>query len=108
MGSLRGLEDQSTLDRYLEIKAQIKHLQDELSQIQDEVFRALDSEPGRTCEHMGCVLSIQYRTTYEYTPETQIAEQELKARKKYEESAGIAAIKSQSGYVVVRAAKTGR
>lgn len=105
MAGLRALDDQSKLDRYLEIKAQIKQLEEELDGLKDDIFYALQEEPEQKCTHLGCDLSIQYRNIYEYSEQLRIDEQEIKARKKYEESAGIAAIVRQTGYVVVRQAK---
>lgn len=103
--SLRHLDDPTILDRYLELKAQIKAAEEEIDAIKDRIFYALQEEPEAKAVHLGCELSIQYRTQYEYTPETRIKEQELKALKKYEEAAGVAAIVKQTGYVVVRAAR---
>lgn len=102
MGSLRALEDQRKLDRFVELKEQISMLEEEMNALREELFEALLEEPEQKVTHLGLELTIQYRSTYEYSMETQIADQELKARKKYERDAGVAAIKSQTGFIVAK------
>ena len=103
---LRSLDDASMLDRYIEIKAQISELQEELEPLKGPLLYALMDEPDEKGSYMGFELSIQRRKTYEYTPSVKELERRLKEEKDKERKSGTAEVVKHQAVLVLKAAKT--
>jgi hypothetical protein len=59
-------------------------------------------EPDGKFEYAGFRFELGSRSTYMYSEAVQVLEQELRARKKKEERAGIAELKRHTAFPVVR------
>ena len=103
--SLRFLDSDAPLQRYLELKAEIKRLYAELKELQPLILAALFEEPHQQTTYQGFELTIGERRTWDYSPKVKALQDELKALKKHEESTGLAAIKRHTSFVIARAAK---
>lgn len=103
--SLRYLEDETALIRYLELKAEIKRLKQELEDLQPTILNALWEEPENRTEYGGYELTVGMRKSYEYSERVARLQDELKALKKQEEADGTARLKRHTSFVVVRALK---
>lgn len=102
---LRALDDASMLDRYIEIKAQISALQEELEELKGPILFALMEEPEEKGLYRGFDLLIQRRKTYEYSPVVKDIEQALKDAKENERKTGIAEIVKHQAILVLKAHK---
>ena len=110
MQSLRSLDAPDDLARYLALKAEQKRIERELGELAPAIYAALLDEDGsrfETADPAGrpVVLEVRTRTSYEYSPRVEQMEAELKALKKYEQTARIAGVTKATGYVVVSKAK---
>ncbi len=102
---LRSLDDASMLDRYIEIKAQISELQEELEALKGPLLYALMDEPEEKGSYRGFELSIQRRKTYEYTPAVQELEKTLKEEKSRERNTGAAEVVKHQAILVLKSAR---
>ena len=100
---LRALESQEPLRRYVEVKELIRALEAELQELQPALFDALTEEPEQRCSFAGYEFTVQSRRTWTYSEAIRRDEEELKARKRYEERAGIAEPAKVTGYVLMKA-----
>jgi P2-related tail formation protein len=103
---LRALDDASVLDRYLEIKAQLAALEEELETLKSPLLFALMDEPGQKALHRGFEISVQRRKTFAYSDKVQELEDVLKEAKAHEREAGLAEVTKDQAILVVRAVKT--
>ncbi len=98
-------EEKDLLRRYLDLRAKISECEEELEKLKPAVFDVVDEELRATGEKQvvfeGMSFQIQYRETFEYSPEVKQLEEQLRAMKKQEEKSGVATIKSQTGFVRV-------
>ena len=95
------MADQSTLQRYVELKQEISKLEDELDIIKEKVFATVD-EAGGKFEDDGFVLKTQKRPRYKFSDEYEAKNKELKALKKDEIESGAAVIDGYSEFVTVK------
>jgi hypothetical protein len=102
---LRALDDQQPLERFLALKAEIKRLEEELAELQPLILSALYDEPEQRTTFRGVELSVGMRRTWAYSEAVEKLEDELKALKKHEERAGIAAVSRYTSYVITKAAR---
>ena len=102
---MRSLNDNSTLDRYISIKAQISELEEELSELKPEILNALMDEPKEQSSYKGFSFSIQRRKTWDYSPKVQELKDVLKEAQKHERVNGIATEKKHSAVLVMKAEK---
>ena len=102
---LRALDDASMLDRYIEIKAKISELQEELEELKGPILYALMEEPEEKGTYRGFDLIIQRRKTYEYSPVVKEMEQALKETRDSERKTGIAEIVKHQAILVLKAHK---
>ena len=100
---LRYLDDEHTLIRYMEIKAEMKRLEAEMRQLQPALLSALWEEPENRTEFGGHELVIGTRKTYAYSPAVEALQDELKALKRREEATGLATVTRHTSYVMCRA-----
>lgn len=98
-------EERALLRRYLDVRAKLSELEEELEKLKPAVFDVIDDALRASGEKQvvfeGMAFQTQYRATFEYSPDVKRLEDELKALKKEEEKSGRAAIKSQMGFVRV-------
>ena len=103
-------EEKNLLMRYLDLRAQLLELEEEIEKLKPAVFDILDEEAKLLHEKRipfnGFEFEVRYRTTYEYSPEVKALEEQLKALKKQEEKNGCAVVKSQVGFVRVTKANS--
>ncbi len=102
---LRALDDASILDRYIEIKAKISELREELEELKGPLLYALMDEPEEKGSYRGFDLSIQRRKTYEYSSDVQDMERALKEAKDRERKTGIAEIVKHQAILMLKAQK---
>ncbi len=102
---LRALDDASILDRYIEIKARISELQEELEELKGPLMYALMEEPEQKSYYHGYELSLQRRKTYAYSPEVRDMEESLKERKEMERNTGMAEVIKDQAILMLRAQK---
>ena len=100
--SLRALDNNDDVERYIKVKEAIKKLEAEESRLKAIITDALTHEPGEKATHGGYVFSLQRRTSYTYSPECNEQAAHLKARQEYEEKTGLATIKSVSCWPVMK------
>ncbi len=98
-------EEKNLLMRYLDLRAKLSELEEEIEKLKPAVFDIIDEQVKLLHEKRipfnGFEFEVQYRTTYEYSPEVKALEEQLKALKKQEEKNGRATVKSQVGFVRV-------
>ena len=102
---LRALDDASMLDRYIEIKAKISELQEELEELKGPLLYALMEEPEEKSEYRGFELGIQRRKSYQYTDAVQDLERTLKEAKDHERKSGAAEIVKHQAILVLKSKK---
>lgn len=102
---MRSLDDASVLDRYINIKAQIAELEEELEKLKPEILNALMDEPKEVADYKGFSFTVQRRKTYGYSPKVNELEAIIKEAKAHERENGIASIKKQSAILVMKAAR---
>jgi hypothetical protein len=100
--SLRYLESDAPLERYLEIKAEMKRLEAELKELQPLILAALWEEPEQKAVHAGFELNIGTRRSYAYTDAVKALEGEVRRLKKEADTQGLATLNRQTSFVVVR------
>lgn len=64
---MRGLDDPRTVDRYIEVRAQIAALQEEEKELRDELLEAIMDEPGEKFEHAGCEFKVRRTPKWQYS-----------------------------------------
>lgn len=64
---LRALEDQSVLDRYLELKAHATQIEEEMEALKPMLLSAVLDEPEGKGYHCGFALGTQNRRSCEYS-----------------------------------------
>lgn len=99
---LRALDDASALDRYIEIKARISELQEELETLKAPLLYALMEEPEEKSHYKGFELSIQRRKTYTYSEKVQELEKVIKDAKKIERANGLAEVVKDQAILVLK------
>jgi len=104
---LRYLDDQKPLERYLEIKAEMKRLDEELKALQPLILTALWEEPENRAEYMGCELTIGTRRTFQYSEAVEEMQDTVRMLKKQEEQDGTAVMVRHTSYIVVKGLEPG-
>ena len=99
---LRYLDDQKPLERYLEIKAEMKRLKEELDELQPLILTALWEEPEQRTAYRGYELAVNTRRSYQYSEAVQEMQTTLRDLKKAEEQDGTALLSRNTSFVVVR------
>ena len=99
---MRALKNLDPVTRYLELKAEIAALTEELDELKPLLYDALTDEPGQTFTHHGFRFSVGLRRTFTYSDEVNRLSARVRELKKAEENDGTARLKSATGYVVVR------
>lgn len=102
---LRALDDASMLDRYIEIKAKISELQEELDALKPYLLDALMDEPEQQSAYRGFNLTIQRRKSYTYSPAVAELEKTLKAAKEHERANGLAEVVKDQAILVLKTAR---
>lgn len=107
--ALRSLDDPKLLDRYLELKAEIKRIQAEIDEIQPAILDALLAEPeedGRQkVTHMGHTISVQRRKKWVYPQHLVQMRRDLGRYEKDARADGDAELKSETAFLRVTAAR---
>ena len=99
------VSDDALMLRYLEVKAELKQLEEELKMLQPRVLDTLwDTEENKRYL-LGHELGVGSRKTYQYSEEVQELQAAVRALKKEEERNGIATLARHTAYVVVRQVK---
>ena len=99
------LSEDALLLRYLEVKAEIKQLEEELKSLQPRVLDTLWDASENKRFLLGHELAVGSRKTYEYSEEVQELQGAVRALKKQEEKNGIATLARHTSYVIVRQMK---
>ena len=102
---LRALDTTEPLERYLNLKAEIRRLTEEMKELEPMILDALMDEPEEVCDYMGCRLTVRRRRTYEYSERVERIKQEMRGLKKQEEANGTAKLVRHTSFVVVQALK---
>ena len=103
---LRALDTPEPLERYLNLKAEIRCLTGEMKNLEPLILDALMDEPEEVCDYMGCRLTVRRRRTYEYSGRGERLKQELRGLKKQEKANGAATLVRHTGFVVVSQLRT--
>lgn len=90
---MRALEDQTVLDRYIEIKAEMARLENEIEDLRGQIIYALFEEDDEKYSHHGFTFYLTSRKYYDYSPAVQEAKDNLYRMKKHEEASGVAPLK---------------
>ena len=98
---LRALDTTEPLERYLNLKAEVCRLTEEMKELEPMILDALMDEPEEVCDYMGCRLTVRRRRTYEYSGWVERMKEELRGLKKQEEANGTATLVRHTGFVVV-------
>lgn len=89
---IRDLDDPKMLDRYIEIKAAISELEEELEEIKPHIQYALMGEDRETYDHMGFSFRLTRRKTYKYSDEIERATKGINDAKAQERADGTAEV----------------
>ena len=92
------------LTKYLFIQGQIKELTEQLDELKPDLLEFVSLSGGKF-KYQYHTFIVGERKSYQYSEDTRQLEKEVKAKKKYEEMAGVASIKTASPYLLVRTAK---
>lgn len=103
---LRALDTTEPLDRFLEIKAQMAALTEELDRLKAEITDALWDEPEHRTLYQGCEITLSVRRSYQYSEEIQAHEKALKEAKMVERLTGRAIITREASFPLVRVLRT--
>ena len=98
---LRALDTNQPLDRFLEIKALIDALTEELELLKPEITAALWEEPEYKTRYRGCEITLGSRKTYRYSEAVLAMQRDLKALKDYERATGEAVVVRDVSFPVV-------
>lgn len=102
---LRTLDDQSILDRFLELRAEKKRIEEELERLKPEILSSVIDEPEMRGTHNGFEFTVQYRKYWDYSDHVAKLTEELKATKHYEEAHDIATVKKSVAVLYCKAAR---
>lgn len=98
-----GYGEEHFIDRYREIKQQIKMLERELEQLGPNLVTLLEANGGAISDkQLGYTGYIGKRQSWQYSPETSAMDEQLKNIQEKERKAGIATVSSVSTYPVFR------
>ncbi len=106
--SLRALDDDQVLDRYLDVKAEIDRLTRELDGLKPVLTAALWDEPDHRTVHRGYEIALGFRKTYEYSEDVKVMERGVKKAKEYERHAGLAALTTERSFPIVKPVRAQR
>jgi len=101
--SLRFLDSDAPLRRFIEIKSEIARLQDEIEELKPLITAALWEEPENVTVFMGHEIKLATRRYFEYSKAVETLAKTLKERKKQEETDGTAVLVKQISFPVCRA-----
>ncbi|HMB91804.1 MAG TPA: hypothetical protein VKP65_13210 [Rhodothermales bacterium] len=99
--SLRALDINEPLERYLDLKAQIEHLTEELDALKPMITAALMDEPEQRTLFRGHEITLGTRKSYAYSEEVQALEKALRDAKTIERLRGEAAVIRYTSFPVV-------
>ena len=103
---MRNLDDPKMVERYLQLKAQMEEITEQLDEMKGPLLYALMEEDQQKHEALGCEFSIQYRKTWgNYSQSVTRMEQELKLKKKQEQADGVAEVVKHQSILMVKRAK---
>jgi hypothetical protein len=102
---MRALDDLTPVARYLDLKAEMEQLTDELEALKPILTDALLEEPGEVFAYRGFSFSLTRRRSYRYSDTVRQLEAEVKAMKQYEEATGVAQVERWACFPVVTKAK---
>ncbi|MEM1268422.1 MAG: hypothetical protein AAGI08_00105 [Bacteroidota bacterium] len=109
MAELRSLDEPAKLDRYLELKAEIKRLTAELKEIEPEILDALMAEPEedgkQAVRHLGCEITVQRRKSYRYSEGLEEMMEDVKLLKAREQRDGTAEVVKETAFLRVTQAR---
>ncbi len=98
-----GPDDERAVARFLELKARIRELKEELDELKPRVTALVMDQPDEmTATFEGAALKVYYRTYYDYSDVVDELNEQLKATKSYERAHGIATIRKQRAVLQVR------
>ena len=101
--SLRALDTNEPLERYLDLKAQIEQLTEELDAIKPMITAALMDEPEQRTLFRGHEITLGMRKSYAYSEEVQAMEKALRDAKAIERMRGEAEVIRYTSFPVVTA-----
>lgn len=98
-----GYGEEHFIDRYKEIKQQIKMLEQELEQLAPNLVTLLEVKGGTISDkRLGYTGYIGKRQTWQYSPETSVMDARLKSIQENERKTGVATVLSVSTYPVFK------
>ena len=100
--SLRALDTNEPLERYLELKGEIELLGEELDSLKPLITEALQAEPEQRTLFLGCEITLGNRKTYAYSEALQTQESALREAKRNERLSGAATVTRQVFFPVVK------
>lgn len=99
---LRALDTTEPLDRYLELRAEIERLQEELEALKPQITAALWDEPEQHTLYRGCEISLGERRYFDYSEHVSQLQEELRALKMLERANGTAKQSKHISFPVVK------
>ena len=97
--------EENPLARYLQLKAEIKSLEEELKELQPQVLEALWESPDNKSTLLDHELSIGTRKSYKYSEQVKELQHAVRELKKIEELDGTATISKHTSYIMARRVK---
>ena len=91
----------AAFERYVELKREISKLENELDELKESIFKAVDTAGGEVVAD-NYVLKTQKRLKYKYSDDYEAKNKELKELKKAEVKNGIAVIEGYSEFVTLK------
>ena len=91
----------AAFERYVELKREISKLENELDELKESIFKAVDTAGGEVAAD-NYVLKTQKRLKYKYSDDYEAKNKELKELKKAEVKNGIAVIEGYSEFVTLK------
>ena len=101
--SLRYLDSDEPLRRFIQIKSEITQLQSELDELKPLITAALWEEPDNATIFLSHEIKLATRRFYEYSEAVENLSNKLKSLKKQEEHNGPAVIVKQISFPVCKA-----
>ncbi len=98
---LRALDTNEPLDRFLEIKAEIAALEEELEGLNPMITYTLWEEPEHRTLYQGCKIALSTRMTYEYSYQIKAHEKALREAKQVERLTGRAKMVRATSFPVI-------
>ncbi len=97
----QSMEQDSLIDRYVDLKSRLKEIQAELKELQPQVVAAL-SESGVVVDDRVGKVRVAKRTQWRYSADVTRLQAMIREKKREEREQGIAEVQDQTAYVMIR------